>query len=35
MSFADIVMFVFREAYYHAMEKPNDDKGDGGLVGAR
>jgi replicative DNA helicase len=23
---ADIVMFVFREAYYHAMCKPNDDK---------
>ncbi len=22
---ADIVMFVFREAYYHAMRKPNDD----------
>jgi len=24
---ADIVMFVFREAYYHAMDKPDDDKG--------
>jgi replicative DNA helicase len=23
---ADIVMFVFREAYYHAMEKPDEDK---------
>jgi replicative DNA helicase len=23
---ADIVMFVFREAYYHAMSKPKDDK---------
>jgi len=23
---ADIVMFVFREAYYHAMRKPDDDK---------
>ena len=22
---ADIVMFVFREAYYHALRKPNDD----------
>lgn len=23
---ADIVMFLFREAYYHAMRKPNNDK---------
>ncbi len=23
---ADIVMFVFREAYYHALRKPDDDK---------
>ena len=23
---ADIVMFVFREAYYHAMHKPDDEK---------
>jgi replicative DNA helicase len=23
---ADIVMFVFREAYYHTMKKPDDDK---------
>ncbi len=23
---ADIVMFIFREAYYHAMRKPDDDK---------
>ena len=23
---ADVVLFVFREAYYHAMEKPNDER---------
>ena len=23
---ADIVLFVFREAYYHALQKPNDDQ---------
>src|SRR5262249_54172060 len=23
---ADVVLFVFREAYYHAMQKPDDDQ---------